>query len=112
MALPDNLWLPALLGALATLHAYLALDVIGRVVRTRGAVPALWLGFGAGVLAVGVWATRELGAPATRGLDNLHGAAIVVTTWLAAVVALWLMERPQRRSLSVAFAGIVLGSGL
>ena len=41
MAHPDNLWLPALLSALATLHAYLALDVLGRVTRARGAVPVL-----------------------------------------------------------------------
>jgi diguanylate cyclase (GGDEF)-like protein len=112
MALPDNLWLPALLSALATLHAYLALDVIGRVTRTRGAVPALWLGFGAAVLAVGVWATRQLGLAASSGLDGLRGAAAFGTTWLATVAAFWLMERPRRPALATALAGSALGGGL
>jgi diguanylate cyclase (GGDEF)-like protein len=112
MAHPDNLWLPALLSALATLHAYLALDVIGRVTRTRGAVPALWLGFGAAVLSVGVWATRQLGMPSASGLDELGGAAAFATTWLATLAALWLMERPWRHLLATALAGSVLGIGL
>ena len=88
MAHPDNLWLPALLSALATLHAYLALDVLGRVTRARGAGPVLWLGFGAAVLAVGVWATWQLGGAIPAGLGDLRGAAAFGTAWLAAAAAL------------------------
>ncbi len=110
MAHPDNLWLPALLSALATLHAYLALDVLGRVTRARGAVPVLWLGFGAAVLAVGVWATWQLGGAIPAGLGDRRGAAAFGTAWLAAAMALWLMER--LRTPSPVLAGITLGSGL
>ena len=109
MAHPDNLWLPALLSALATLHAYLALDVLGRVTRARGAVPVLWLSFGGAVLAVGVWATWQLGG-GLAGLGDLRGAAAFGTMWLAAAVALWSMER--LRAPSPVLAAITLGSGL
>ena len=76
MALFDNLWLPVLLSALAALHAYLALDAIGRMRNSRGAVTWLWLGFGAAVLAVGVWATRAVPVPvpAHHRFDDLRTA--------------------------------------
>ncbi len=107
MALPDNLWLPALLGTLATLHAYLALDVIPRVTGARGAVAALWLALGAAVLAVGVWTTHWLGHAVPSGLGGVHAALAGGITWLMAVLALCRAARRQAPA-----AGLLLGLGL
>ncbi|MCP1372778.1 putative bifunctional diguanylate cyclase/phosphodiesterase [Dyella lutea] len=107
MALPHNLWLPALLGALATLHAYLALDTIPRVAAARGAVAMLWLGFGAAVLAVGVWTTQYLGHAGTSGLGGARAAVAGGIAWASAVLALCQAARGRAW-----LAGILLGTGL
>ncbi|HEU4670675.1 MAG TPA: EAL domain-containing protein [Dyella sp.] len=107
MAHPDNLWLPALLGALATLHAYLALDTIPRIAATRGAVAALWLAFGAAVLAVGVWTTQYLGHAGGSALGGTHAALAGGIAWLTAATG--LCQAARRRALS---AGLLLGLGL
>lgn len=107
MALPHNLWLPALLGALATLHAYLALDTIPRVAAARGAVAMLWLGFGAAVLAVGVWTTQYLGHAGTSSLGGARAAVAGGIAWASAVLALCQAARGRAW-----LAGILLGTGL
>jgi len=112
MALPDNLWLPALLVTLATLHAYLALDVSARLPTARGTVPALWLAFGAAVLSIGVWVTRCLGAPDGTGLGGLPAADAAALTWATAVMALWLLARRGCAAAPRLVAGVVLGAGL
>ena len=96
MARPDNLWLPVLLVAVATLHAYFALATIPRLARARGAVAILWLAFGAAVLAVGIWVVD--------GALTIVAGAIA---WLAA--ALGLCQAARRRPV---FAGMLLGPGV
>ncbi|MEW5835786.1 MAG: EAL domain-containing protein [Pseudomonadota bacterium] len=107
MALPDNLWLPALLGALATLHAYLALDTVPRVAAARGAIAVLWLAFGAAVLAVGVWTTQYLGHAGASALGGVHAAVAGGIAWLSSVLA--LCQAARRRAW---LAGVLLGAGL
>ncbi|MBU6247020.1 MAG: EAL domain-containing protein [Xanthomonadaceae bacterium] len=104
MARPDNLWLTALLVALASLHAYFALATIPRLARARGAVAVLWLAFGAAVMAVGVWVVHGTGDSAAQGSRQLVAGG---TAWLAA--ALGLCQAARRRP---AFAGMLLGLGV
>jgi diguanylate cyclase (GGDEF)-like protein len=117
MSTSDNFGLIALSMALATLDAYVAFSVSGRLARTHGWIAALWLGFGAMAMGSGVWAMHFLGMLADSRSAALDydpvltvGSGLVIV--LTCAIVLWLMARHAARTLATALAGLVLGLGM
>jgi diguanylate cyclase (GGDEF)-like protein len=117
MAVSYNAWLVVLSIALATFDAYVALSVIGRVVRSHGRARALWIGFGALAMGLGVWAMHFVGMLAYRlatplGFDVGLTALSVLPAMLATGAALWMVARRDIRAANVWLPGCTLGIGI
>ena len=105
--------------AVATLAAYAALDLSGRVARAAGTARALWLGAGALALGAGIWGMHFVGMLAFRLADaagrlvpiayHVPGvAASVVIAVLASAVALGVAAREAVGRAAFATAGLVM----
>jgi diguanylate cyclase (GGDEF)-like protein/PAS domain S-box-containing protein len=109
--------LVALSVALAMVASYAALELAGRVTSARGRVRALWLGCGATVMGLGIWAMHYVGILALNmPITVSYHLPTVVLSLLAAiaasVVALFVVSR-TRISVWQEVAGcIVMGGGI
>jgi diguanylate cyclase (GGDEF)-like protein/PAS domain S-box-containing protein len=109
--------LVALSVLLAMVTSYAALELAGRVTSARGRVRALWLGCGAVVMGLGIWAMHCVGMLALNmPIAVSYHLPTVILSLLAAIaasaVALFVVSR-TRMSLWQEIAGsIVMGSGL
>jgi NO-binding membrane sensor protein with MHYT domain len=104
----------------ATLAAYAALDLSGRVARTGGAGRALWLGSGAAALGAGIWGMHFVGMlafhladargrPVPIAYDVAGVVASVGIAVLASAVALAVAARDAVGRAAFATAGLVMG---
>ena len=109
--------LVALSVVIATLAAYAALDLAGRVTAARGGVRFAWLTGGATAMGLGIWSMHYIGMLAyTLPVTVLYDWPTVLASLLAAIfassVALFMASRNTMRPIHTAIAGLLMGLGI
>ena len=110
-------WLVSLSVALAMAASYAALDLAGRVTSAHGRGRAIWLGFGAIAMGVGIWAMHYIGMLAlTMPMRIAYDVPTVVLSLLAAIsasgVALFVVSQPKMSLRQLIAGSAVMGSGI
>jgi diguanylate cyclase (GGDEF)-like protein/PAS domain S-box-containing protein len=103
--------------ALAIFASYAALELAGRVTSARGLVRALWLGCGAVVMGVGIWAMHYVGMLALNmPITVFYHLPTVVISLAAAIAAsaaaLFVVSRTKINQWQEIAGSIVMGSGI
>jgi diguanylate cyclase (GGDEF)-like protein/PAS domain S-box-containing protein len=102
---------------LAMVASYSALDLAGRVTSARGRSRAIWLGFGAVAMGLGIWAMHYVGMLAlTMPAEVFYDVETVAISLLAGIsasgVALFVVSRPKMSLGQLIAGGAVMGSGI
>lgn len=112
-----NLWLVALSVIIAILASYTALDLAGRVAATWGRARWGWLIGGAIVMGTGIWSMHFVAMLAFQlPIPVAYNVALVVLSWLAAVVAsglaLFLVSRSELGWRQLAVGALLMGAAI
>ena len=104
----------ALAVLICSVTCYAAMDMLGRVRRSRTRAKSSWLLSGACVLATGIWATHFVSMMALELPFVLgHEIDLVLMSWLAGLVAtlivFYVASRPTLSALAILGAGTGLG---
>src|SRR6185437_12018254 len=104
--------LVALSVLIATLAAYAALDLGGRVTAARGGLRYLWLSGGAIAMGMGIWSMHYVGMLAYNlPVHVLYDWPMVLWSLLAAVlasaVALFVVSRAEMGVLAIGLGGLL-----
>jgi two-component system, sensor histidine kinase and response regulator len=102
---------------IATLAAYAALDLAGRVTAARGRLRFVWLTGGAMAMGLGIWSMHYIGMLAySLPVPVLYDWPTVLASLLAAIlassVALFVASRNTLRPVRTAVGGLLMGSGI
>jgi two-component system sensor histidine kinase/response regulator len=102
---------------IATLAAYSALDLAGRVTAASGRFRYLWLTGGATSLGIGIWSMHYIGMLAfSLPVPVLYDWPTVCLSLLAAIfasaVALFVVSRERMGRTQAALGSLVMGSGI
>ncbi|OAS12678.1 MHYT domain-containing protein, partial [Methylobacterium platani] len=110
--------LVALSIAIATLAAYVALDLAGRMNAATGWARRAWLAAAAGVLGGGVWSMHFVGMLAFRlpGIEITYAPGLTLLSLVLPVavtaIGLAVARRPGGGGGAIALAGLVTGLGI
>jgi two-component system sensor histidine kinase/response regulator len=102
---------------IATMAAYAALDLGGRVTAAHGRSRMFWLAGGAAAMGLGIWSMHYIGMLAyTLPVPVLYDWPTVSISLLAATcasgVALYVVSRPEMGRLRTGGAAILMGIGI
>ena len=100
---------------IAVFASFCALETVSRL--SQGGTRRLWVGLGALLMGVGIWAMHFIGMIAFRlqcgvRYDITVTALSMLPGLVAASVALHLIARDQIRPATTVFAGLILGGGV
>ncbi|MBU3736537.1 MAG: PAS domain S-box protein, partial [Methylobacterium sp.] len=100
---------------IAVFASFCALETVSRL--SQGGTKRLWVGLGALLMGVGIWAMHFIGMIAFRlqcgvRYDITVTAMSMLPGLIAAGVALQLIARDQIRPARTVFAGLILGGGV
>jgi two-component system, sensor histidine kinase and response regulator len=109
--------LVALSIAIATLAAYEALDLSGRMTIARGWARFVWLCAGAFAMGIGIWSMHYMGMQAFRlpvlvRYDWPTVALSILAAILASAVALFVVTRARLTIAATAAGSILMGGGI
>jgi diguanylate cyclase (GGDEF)-like protein len=112
-----NVWLVAVSVALAAFASYAALDLAGRVAAARGVIRAIWLGFGAVAMGLGIWSMHYVGMlafqlPIAVAYDWPTVALSLLAAIAASAVALGIVGRPRLTPTYLVAGGLAMGAGI
>jgi PAS domain S-box-containing protein len=102
---------------IATLAAYAALDLGGRVTAARGRSRFLWLSGGAVAMGMGIWSMHYIGMLAWKlPVEVFYHWPTVLCSLFAAIVAsaiaLFVVSRPEMGSVSIGIGAVLMGAGI
>ena len=102
---------------LAMFASYAALDLASRVTSAKGRLRAIWLGFGATALGVGIWSMHYVGMLAfSMRVPVSYHVPTVIASLIAAVgasaVALYVVSRPEMGAWPLALGSVAMGSAI
>src|SRR6185437_16040814 len=103
--------------AIAIFASYVALDLAGRVMATRGYARLMWLVGGATSMGTGIWAMHYTGMLAYRlPMRVYYHLPTVLLSLLAAIFAsfitLYVVSRPHMTALNVVGGSLLMGAAI
>jgi PAS domain S-box-containing protein len=109
--------LVALSVVIATLAAYAALDLAGRVTSARSQIRFVWLTGGSFAMGIGIWSMHYIGMLAFHlPIDVLYDWPTVLLSLLAAVfasaIALFVVSREKMGLVRASIGSIFMGGGI
>jgi diguanylate cyclase (GGDEF)-like protein/PAS domain S-box-containing protein len=109
--------LVALSVVMAMFASYAALEIAGRVASSRGRLRALWLGCGAVVMGLGIWATHYVGMLALNMPVSVsyHLPTVALSLFAAiaaSAVALFVVCQPRISLWQEVAGSVVMGVGI
>ena len=112
-----NYSMVALSIVIASLAAYTALDLAGRVTAARGRLQYAWLSAGAFAMGMGIWSMHYMGMEAFRlPVPVQYDWPTVLLSMVAAIsasgVALYIVSRKTMSMLARGIGSLLMGSGV
>ncbi|HEY5800417.1 MAG TPA: EAL domain-containing protein [Burkholderiaceae bacterium] len=101
----------------ASFAAYTALNLAGRVTRSKGRTAMLWLAGGALSMGCGIWSMHFIGMlafnlPIRLAYDvNLTLLSLAIAVCVSGF-ALWVVSRPQVHLRRICSGGVLMGAGI